>query len=134
MRADCLCCFEPAADRQKRPAALLKLPTLPGLDAGISQAIHGISWHFNVTLNSAEEGLAYELPGHLMFATGVFLLTFGLASLIAGARVAQLLFSLVLAMAVGFITVQEEARDFLQGPHLEIELATTWAATRWARE
>jgi hypothetical protein len=90
-----------------------------------------VSWHVNVTLQSAEEGLAYELPSHLMFVSGVVLLAFGLASLIAGARLAEILFALCLATAIGFMLVQEQSRDFLQGDHLEVELLTTWATTSW---
>lgn len=90
-----------------------------------------MSRHVNVTLNSAQEGLAYELPSNLMFVTGVLLLVFGLASLVAGARLAETLFALCLATAVGFLLVQEESRDFLQEGHLEVELLTTWATTSW---
>jgi len=97
----------------------------------ISDSIHSVSRHVNVTLNSAQEGLAYELPSNLMFVTGVLLLVFGLASLVAGARLAETLFALCLATAVGFLLVQEESRDFLQEGHLEVELLTTWATTSW---
>jgi hypothetical protein len=93
--------------------------------------MHSVSLHVNVTLHSAQEGLAYELPSQLMLITGVVLLSFGLTSLVAGARLAEILFALCLATAVGFVLVQEEYRDFLQGDHLEVELQTTWATTSW---
>lgn len=99
----------------------------------VTSAYHSINGalHVNETLG-LDEGLTYELPKSLMLVTGVFALCVGVASLLAGARLAQSLFALLLGALAGVVAVQHLAPELLlDQPHLEIELVTAWAVTSW---
>lgn len=93
----------------------------------VTSAYHSINGalHVNETLG-LDEGLTYELPKSLMLVTGVFALCVGVASLLAGARLAQSLFALLLGALAGVVAVQHLAPELLlDQPHLEIELVPT---------
>jgi len=97
----------------------------------LSDAIESVSWHFNVTLNSAVEGIAYELPPAMMLTVGIVLSVLGVCALFAGAELVNSLLAVTVALAVGFFLVQQETRDFLRGDHLEVEVMATFAFDIW---